>query len=91
MKPNPTPEFKPGCYFDSARGQYIGIEVIRLAESYGFTLSDEDEKQCDVYAEHYHELWDEAENYLNTMAPADYYFGSNPDSSDWGLWQAESE
>ena len=89
MIPNPKPMFKPGCYFDSARGQYIGIEVIRLAEAYGMQLSDNDDKQVDVYAEFYHELWDEAENYLQQFAPEGYYFGSP--NGDWGLWEAEKE
>jgi len=29
-----------GCYFDSHRGRYIGVEVILLAEEHGYDIAD---------------------------------------------------
>jgi len=80
-----------GCWFDSALGQYIGEEVIKLAEKMGMKIELEDEINKTGDGEFYSELWDEAENYLNNnCAPSGYYFGGN-DSCDWGLWKNEDE
>lgn len=40
--------------------------------------------------EDYLELWEEAENYLNTLCADDVYFGSS-ECGDWGLWEMEQE
>jgi len=76
-----------GCWFDSARGIYIGEEVIALAEGHGLKIAEEDQTNRTPEGEGYHELWDEAEDYLQDFAPEGFYFGSN--EGDWGLWPAE--
>ena len=40
--------------------------------------------------EDYHELWEEAENYLNTLCDDSVWFGSS-ECGDWGLWANEEE
>lgn len=40
--------------------------------------------------EDYMELWEEAENYLNTLCDSDVYFGSS-EGGDWGLWEIETD
>jgi len=76
-----------GCYFDSARGRYIGEAVIEFAESIGFAYELEDNRETQIAEhEHYHEIWDEAETFLNNLAPEGYYFGSS-EAGDWGLWK----
>ncbi len=40
--------------------------------------------------EDYCELWDMAENFLNTLCDSDVYFGSS-EAGDWGLWEVETE
>jgi len=79
-----------GCWFDCARGRYIGEEVIDVAESMGMEITPEDQCNRTVDGEYYHELWDEAEEYMQQFAPDDYYFGSN-EAGDWGLWEIEEE
>lgn len=86
----PPMNFDTGCYFESARGQYIGQAVIQLAENCGMMFSeDEDEENKTPYGEFYHELWEMAENYLNSHVADDgFFFGSN-ESGDWGYWKNE--
>lgn len=88
-----------GCWFDGARGIYIGDCVIREAIAHGW--------QCDVPPcadpkpwaptptweehEHYHELWDEAEEYMQQFADEHHYFGTSDWGGDWGLWECEQE
>lgn len=80
-----------GNWFDSSRGRYIGEAVIETAESFGFKVKPEDEKNKKADGEDYEELWIEAEEYLNKLAPEGYWFGSQPETSDWGLWKTEDE
>ena len=40
--------------------------------------------------EDYCELWDMAENFLNTLCADEVYFGSS-EQCDWGLWEVETE
>ena len=40
--------------------------------------------------EDYHDLWEEAETYLNTLCDDSVYFGSS-ECGDWGLWANEEE
>lgn len=77
-----------GCWFDSARGQYIGEAVIAVARSLGYRCDDD---EANSNHEFYHETWDEAENFLQSFAPDGYYFGSSDHSCDWGLWKIEDE
>lgn len=87
-----------GCWFDGARGIYIGDCVIREAIARGW--------KCDVgptddpptwaptpsWAEHEHycELWDEAEQYMDQFAEEGFWFGAS-ESGDWGLWACSEE
>lgn len=82
-------EFSAGCYFDSHHGRYIGEYVIKLARKFGFKSGHHSKANCEYYLE----TWDDAERFLNNLIPSDcnYYFGSNPDSSDWGLWEITEE
>lgn len=74
-----------GCWFDSARGIHIGEEVIKLAVEYGF---DPEERVEDITPDHefYYEIQENAEEYLNSLLPDGFHFGSNQ-SGDWGLWE----
>lgn len=78
-----------GCWFDSARGIYIGEAVIDLAIEHGFDPKEEEPKGGWSHYEYYDELQDEAEDFLNEkFAPEDCYFGPN-ENGDWGLWEVE--
>lgn len=83
-----------GCWFDSARGQYIGCAVIREAVSRGYDgwaaelAEDCDEDMAD--REDYFEAWDRAEGFLSDLAPDGYWIGSN-ESGDFGMWECEEE
>lgn len=85
------PTLETGCYFDSNRGQYQGEEVINLAHDYGMKISADDSDNCYTTGEFYHELWEEAEQYLNDFIPEGYYFGQNEFSCDAGVWKIEEE
>ena len=80
-----------GCYFDGARGIYIGEAVQQMAMSHGWKYSSQfwmvysEDVTGDQHCEEYDEAWTEAEDYLNTLTDDDVYFGSN-ESGDWGLW-----
>ena len=92
-----------GCWFDSHRGQYIGEAVQDEADDRGwsgwFTPCEHDpgmymscsEHSGDFHGVCYDEATQEAEDYLNDMAPEGFYFGSNPDSGDWGLWAIDED
>jgi hypothetical protein len=95
-----------GCFFDGARGRYIGVAVIDFAEEHGFDISElieEYAQLCDreqgsaptweeflADHEYYHELWDDAENHLNTLTEDGFWFGGS-EHGDWGLWEAERD
>ncbi len=94
-----------GCYADSARGIYIGQDVvIPMAEKYGFVKELCDCTYChshrlgNVYGveweisrcEWYNEIWDEAENFLTSLCEDGLYFGGN-ENGDFGLWEVENE
>jgi hypothetical protein len=84
-----------GCYFDSARGVYIGEAVQQLAASHGWkysaqfemvNLADTDGSDSEAYPW----AWDEAEDFLNGLTAEGVYFGSS-ESGDWGLWAVEDD
>jgi hypothetical protein len=84
-----------GCWFDGARGIYIGDCVIREALLNGWEC-DTDLAKCDVGGtwtdhEHYHELTDEAEEFMQQFAAEGFYFGYHEHSGDWGLWACSEE
>ena len=90
-----------GCYFDSARGIYIGEGIQEVAASlYGWNpdggtipCDHEDCKQPHEeidHGTHYHEATNEAEDHLNGLTSDDVSFGST-ESGDWGLWPLEED
>ncbi len=93
MKQTKFSPSEAGCWFDCARGIYIGEAVIDAAVHYGFEyeLETNTAETNITEHEHYHEIWDEAEAYLNELAPEGYYFGSTQDGGDWGLWPIEED
>ena len=82
-----------GCYFDGARGVYIGEAVQQLAASHGWKYSAQFET-VNVHdsgdPEAYTWAWDEAEDFLNTLTAEGVWFGST-EGGDWGLWSVEDD
>ena len=82
-----------GCYFDGARGVYIGEAVQQLAASHGWKYSAQFETvnvHDDGDPEAYTWAWDEAEDFLNTLTAEGVWFGST-EGGDWGLWPVEDD
>lgn len=65
-----APYSMTGCLYNGARGIYMGEAVQALAVLYGWGG-----ERVSVDHEHYHDAWDEAEAYLNRIAPEGYVFG----------------
>lgn len=79
-----------GCWFDGCRGIYLGDCIIREAIALGWT--------CDVAPsvdpptwqpspswadhEHYHELTEEAEEFMQQFAAPGFWFGTSEDGND---------
>ena len=88
-------EKEAGCWFDCSRGIYIGEKVIDTAIDHGWVPLNEEGKPyagtITVDAEWYHELWDEAEEFMQQFAAEGYSFGTSEWGGDWGLWQHEEE
>ena len=78
---------KAGPWVDSARGIYMGEAVQDHAIARGW----EGPKVGEVSTEEYFEAWNEAEAYLDTLAPEGYWFGNHPDNGDFGLWKDEEQ
>jgi hypothetical protein len=72
-----------GCYFDGSRGIYIGEAIQQLAWNLGWNTTDTVPVNTDD--EYYHEVTNEAEDYLNTLTDDDVAFGPS-EQGDWGLW-----
>lgn len=89
MSMNPLVPFVPeeGCYFDSARGQYIGEAVIHFAESLGMTK----EEECTPEHEFYCEAWEDAENWLNSHYADDRHLWGCSEWGDFGYWLIEED
>lgn len=73
---------KAGCWFDNCRGCYLGEAVISEAIAHGFPIDDETQVEMDAaerYAdlEFYHDLWQEADDYMCQFAAEGFWFGSN--------------
>lgn len=79
-----------GCWFDCARGIYIGEAVIKEAFAWGW--KDEEGREIDytVDGEFYHEATDAATDFLNTLAPEGFWIGSN-ENGDFGMWEIEED
>jgi hypothetical protein len=86
-----------GCYVDNHHGIYIGEQAISIAVNAGWTeynvYADHDDDcsgECDDDGEHqkyYTEMQDKAEEWMNDNNDVPYtYWGSAPDTTDWGLW-----
>ena len=99
--PAPAPTFTAadvGCYYDGARGIYIGEAVQASATLHGWTpvhgvvpCDHDDCQQGHEEADHgtyYDEATTEAEDYLNGLTAEDVWFGPT-ESGDWGLWLLE--
>ena len=91
-----------GCYFDSARGIYIGEAVQATAAMHGWNpdggtipCDHDDCEQPEAHEEidhgmFYDEATTEAEDHLNGLTSDDVSFGST-ESGDWGLWLLNEE
>lgn len=84
-------EKEAGCWLDCSRGIYIGDCVIREAIAHGFKCDEEPKEATWSESERYHELWDEAEEFLQQFAAEGYSFGTSEWGGDWGLWPHEEE
>lgn len=82
-----TIKFEEGCYFDSARGQYVGQAVIELAESLGMTPEEERTPEHEFY----YEAWEDAENWLNRFHSDAAHFWGCTENGDFGYWKIEEE
>jgi len=78
-----------GCYFDGSRGVYMGLDIQKLAESKGWT--PDEGIITDHKHEDYHEVMQEAEDWLNEFVVIEgCYWGYN-DYGDFGLWSMVTE
>lgn len=59
-----------GCIVDGARGVYMGEAIQDLASDLGW----EGERADSTDGESYHEATQEAEDFLNSLAPENYMF-----------------
>jgi hypothetical protein len=78
-----------GCWLDGARGIYIGDAIQKIAQEYGWT--GEMVRVNDVEYQGACYNWgaiDEAEEYMQNLAPDGFAFGMS-EQGDWGLWQIE--
>lgn len=80
-----------GCWFDSARGIYIGAAVIQEAINMGWKPENLDPKDMTVDGEFYYEVTDEATEYLQSLCPEGYWIGFSEHYGDFGMWESESE
>ena len=93
-----------GCWIDGSYGQYMGEEIQKLADHFAslskIPLNQYDRQiyspdhKCDgqEHCECYYFQWEAAEEYLNNYhAGKNRYFGSNPDTGDFGLWIADED
>jgi len=85
-----TPDMA-GCWFDCARGRYIGVAVIEEAQAFGWDGGGYSTEDFDADAEFYCEAWDAAEQYLNGLAPEGYWIGTTEWGGDFGMWEVEPE
>lgn len=77
-----------GCWLDCTRGIYIGEKVQEIAGAYGWNGP-----AVNIDDEFYHEVTDEAIDYLNDCLAAhpeadNLYFGFNH-NGDFGIWEHE--
>lgn len=82
-------EIEAGCWFEGARGSYIGEDVIETAVDHGFKVGELAPHARYSDDEFYLDLWTEAEDYMAQFADAGYWFGFQ--YGDWGLWPVDAE
>ena len=84
-----------GCWFDCSRGRYVGCGVIDAARSYGWdhrgyadvcALDDDERVDHDAY----YEAWDDADQYLCSIAPEGFWIGAT-ENGDYGMWPNDEE
>lgn len=81
------PTIRIGCWIDSHHGMHIGTIVMEIAQGYGWEGGI-----LSPYDDGYDDAWDAAECWLNEhVAPENAWFGSDPDTGDWGLWPLDDE
>lgn len=83
-------EAQVGCWVDNCRGIYMGEAIIEEAMGHGFDPADLDahDGRWSEY-EHYDELIDEAQEYMQKFAAPGFAFGYSDGFGDWGLWAIE--
>lgn len=85
-----------GIYFDSNKGIYNILSVVQLAVQYGYKLSAADsallaeQAQELTMPEDFIYLFEECEQYLNSLCEDGYYFGTN-ESGDYGVLPINNE
>ncbi len=82
------------CIFDSHNGIYNLAYVVQLAIDYGFNSKFSKEDTADNLLEKSEILYEEviqAEYYLTKLLPDNYFFGTNEDSGDWGVFKLQED
>jgi len=76
-----TPDMA-GCWGDGSRGVYMGEHIQDIAMAYGW-----EGPALDSEHEHYLEAWDEADEFMQALAPEGFEFTS--EYGDWSLVQLD--
>lgn len=90
-----------GCWFDGARGIYIGEAVIAEAQAWGWNAkaAGYTERDLTVYGyeedpkgdeEAYNWATDAAEEFLAGLAPEGFWVGFS-EQGDFGMWESEED
>ena len=91
IKPDPS---DAGCWLDNSRGRYLAGDIVEEAIAWGYRPSPEYNKALDELDEvdsweYIQDEADDAEEWMNEhVAPKGFYFGTNPDWGDWGMYSA---
>ena len=82
-----------GCWFEGTRGIYIGESIIDLAIDHGFAPDLSDMPDCTRYSdyEYYHELTEEAVDFMQQFATDGFVFAFHEDWGDFGLYTLEED
>jgi hypothetical protein len=95
------PNYEPGCMFDSHKGHYIIVEIIRFAEGEGRKLNDRMTNLIDRYESESHdptypferviEESDKAIEWLNDNRRPDAAYAWGWNDGDFGLYEIEDD
>jgi len=95
-----SPSFEPGCWLQTRDwGISLGEAIIKLAIEHGWLPFDlgynihdleVDTAKYDDEGIHYHDCWNDAEQFLANLAPEGYWIGSN-ENGDFGMWEVEQD